>query len=173
MRRCAHSPGEVCLRYLWFFLKLSNFTNYLKIGYLADNLFTLSEIAVFLPSLNWVCLTNKTVDKQYFLAYLLLFSFQGTLTPHRRNASAFDGVLLTVSAWSSFNNHAALRALPLKSFALLIIRRSLCLLLLLFWRVVGLSGLEPPTSRLSGGRSNRLSYKPILVLAQFLSLWWR
>ena len=33
--------------------------------------------------------------------------------------------------------------------------------------MVGLSGLEPPTSRLSGGRSNRLSYKPILVLAQF------
>ena len=29
-----------------------------------------------------------------------------------------------------------------------------------FW-VMGLSGLEPPTSRLSGVRSNRLSYKPI------------
>ena len=29
--------------------------------------------------------------------------------------------------------------------------------------LVGLSGLEPPTSRLSGGRSNRLSYKPMLV----------
>ena len=28
-------------------------------------------------------------------------------------------------------------------------------------RLVGLSGLEPPTSRLSGVRSNRLSYKPI------------
>ena len=27
-------------------------------------------------------------------------------------------------------------------------------------RKVGLSGLEPPTSRLSGVRSNRLSYKP-------------
>ena len=27
---------------------------------------------------------------------------------------------------------------------------------------VGLSGLEPPTSRLSGVRSNRLSYKPLL-----------
>ena len=29
-------------------------------------------------------------------------------------------------------------------------------------KMVGLSGLEPPTSRLSGVRSNRLSYKPIL-----------
>ena len=29
--------------------------------------------------------------------------------------------------------------------------------------LVGLSGLEPPTSRLSGVRSNRLSYKPRLV----------
>ena len=28
--------------------------------------------------------------------------------------------------------------------------------------MVGLSGLEPPTSRLSGVRSNRLSYKPML-----------
>ncbi len=27
--------------------------------------------------------------------------------------------------------------------------------------VLGLSGLEPPTSRLSGVRSNRLSYKPL------------
>ena len=27
--------------------------------------------------------------------------------------------------------------------------------------MVGTSGLEPPTSRLSGGRSNRLSYEPI------------
>ena len=30
-----------------------------------------------------------------------------------------------------------------------------------FRKVVGSSGLEPPTSRLSGARSNRLSYEPI------------
>ena len=29
------------------------------------------------------------------------------------------------------------------------------------WPLVGLSGLGPPTSRLSGVRSNRLSYKPM------------
>ena len=30
----------------------------------------------------------------------------------------------------------------------------------LFYSLVGSSGLEPPTSRLSGVRSNRLSYEP-------------
>ena len=34
-----------------------------------------------------------------------------------------------------------------------------------FRKVVGSSGLEPPTSRLSGARSNRLSYEPIYILA--------
>ena len=32
---------------------------------------------------------------------------------------------------------------------------------------LGLSGLEPPTSRLSGVRSNRLSYKPICPAFRF------
>ena len=32
-------------------------------------------------------------------------------------------------------------------------------------KLVGLSGLEPPTSPLSGVRSNQLSYKPISLLA--------
>ena len=31
---------------------------------------------------------------------------------------------------------------------------------------MGLSGLEPPTSRLSGVRSNRLSYKPFFIIRQ-------
>ena len=51
-----------------------------------------------------------------------------------------------------------------------------------FSLLVGLSGLEPPTSRLSGVRSNRLSYKPIFpafdssLSSLFLYLfgtWWR
>ena len=29
--------------------------------------------------------------------------------------------------------------------------------------LMGLSGLEPPTSRLSGVRSNRLSYRPVIL----------
>ena len=33
---------------------------------------------------------------------------------------------------------------------------------------MGLSGLEPPTSRLSGVRSNRLSYKPALINKEVL-----
>ena len=36
--------------------------------------------------------------------------------------------------------------------------------------VVGSSGLEPPTSRLSGVRSNQLSYEPILSFFGFLHL---
>ena len=33
--------------------------------------------------------------------------------------------------------------------------------------LMGLSGLEPPTSRLSGVRSNQLSYKPIFEIFRF------
>ena len=34
--------------------------------------------------------------------------------------------------------------------------------------MVGLGGLEPPTSRLSGVRSNQLSYKPILSIDYYI-----
>ena len=39
-----------------------------------------------------------------------------------------------------------------------------------FAKLVGLSGLEPPTSRLSGVRSNRLSYKPINLASTYLPI---
>ena len=39
-----------------------------------------------------------------------------------------------------------------------------------FRKVVGSSGLEPPTSRLSGARSNHLSYEPIMVEIKRLEL---
>ena len=38
-------------------------------------------------------------------------------------------------------------------------------LLSLILKDLGLSGLEPPTSRLSGVRSNQLSYKPIFFFS--------
>ena len=40
--------------------------------------------------------------------------------------------------------------------------------------LVGSSGLEPPTSRLSGVRSNHLSYEPTFKMNFFiLKKWWR
>ena len=38
------------------------------------------------------------------------------------------------------------------------------------WKLVGSSGLEPPTSRLSGARSNHLSYEPIKLFRCISSL---
>ena len=40
---------------------------------------------------------------------------------------------------------------------------------MLYTYPMGLSGLEPPTSRLSGVRSNQLSYKPIQFGSHLLS----
>ena len=44
---------------------------------------------------------------------------------------------------------------------------SLSLTAYMKYKPMGLSGLEPPTSRLSGVRSNQLSYKPILKSSDF------
>ena len=44
---------------------------------------------------------------------------------------------------------------------------SLSLTAYMKYKPMGLSGLEPPTSRLSGVRSNQLSYKPILKSFDF------
>ena len=72
--------------------------------------------------------------------YFTLFSFQGPPAPHDLSCRP--------------------RNLPLPV-------RTACFfsLLLLLTVVVGSSGLEPPTLRLSGARSNHLSYEPIVVWA--------
>ena len=44
---------------------------------------------------------------------------------------------------------------------------SLSLTAYMKYKPMGLSGLEPPTSRLSGVRSNQLSYKPIFEILRF------
>ena len=38
--------------------------------------------------------------------------------------------------------------------------------------LVGSSGIEPPTLRLSGARSNHLSYEPICIMFNLLQLKW-
>ena len=43
---------------------------------------------------------------------------------------------------------------------------------ILIFKSVGLSGLEPPTSRLSGVRSNQLSYKPLALKNMFFVSAW-
>ena len=75
---------------------------------------------------------------------------------------------LVVLRFSSNNSHSSSMFQSLAWFSHLSPRRSLFSGSepRLFY-MVGLSGLEPPTSRLSGVRSNRLSYKPILVLARY------
>ena len=42
----------------------------------------------------------------------------------------------------------------------------------LSWELVGLDGLEPSTSRLSGARSNHLSYRPVSFSPPGLHLSW-
>ena len=77
--------------------------------------------------------------------------------------------LFSAFALTSDSDLFALRAffLNCKDWTKNIINYSLFTILYSFL-LVGLSGLEPPTSRLSGGRSNRLSYKPIFTNSQFV-----
>ena len=82
-----------------------------------------------------------------FASLSSLFSFQGTLeriNPPDRFRS--HGGL-------KFESHSAFQLMCFSHFR----RRSLARSL------VGSSGFEPPTSRLSGARSNQLSYEPALV----------
>ena len=65
------------------------------------------------------------------------------------------------------------------AFAFVIVQFSRCRIREIIPLMVGLRGLEPPTSRLSGVRSNHLSYKPILwswrqsFRSSSVRPWWR
>ena len=83
-----------------------------------------------------------------------LFSFQGT--PEFAKGKLGEIFLDSLRSSFRFAKPENSRPAPL-NFPLCCQSPSLLHLSVL----VGLSGLEPPTSRLSGVRSNRLSYKPI------------
>ena len=70
---------------------------------------------------------------------------------------------LAVLRFSSNNSHSSNMFNHLRDFHILVLAGRYFRAPNLGSSLVGLSGLEPPTSRLSGVRSNRLSYKPILV----------
>ena len=56
------------------------------------------------------------------------------------------------------------------AFAFVIVQFSRCRIREIIPLMVGLRGLEPPTSRLSGVRSNHLSYKPMFLIRSCESL---
>ena len=105
----------------------------------------------------------------------LLFSFQSAIlaTPSLENSNEFSQSILNskyclILCWDS--NHLLLKIISFGSVACPErYKRSVRYLYInhdewFFACLVGLSGLEPPTSRLSGVRSNQLSYKPIAGL---------
>ena len=75
-----------------------------------------------------------------------------------------DGEIRTLDPLLARQVLSQLSYTPMECFLLV---RAGCPADILFYvlvlRPMGLSGLEPPTSRLSGVRSNQLSYKPILI----------
>ena len=75
--------------------------------------------------------------------------------------------MMNVSWW---NIHPFVFTQSLFSFQGTVANNSTAFSMLTHKKVVGSSGLEPPTSRLSGARSNHLSYEPKLVEMRRLEL---
>ena len=142
-----HSPCALCSLTIFWNYAFSNLRSVLFPLSRIDNLF---EIVVFLPKT--FVLRIKTFEflyfsHQYFLCSIfkipdIAFAISSSFL---RNWPASDTSLLT---------------LPVKEAELI----GFLLPTFLFQKksMVGTSGLEPPTSRLSGVRSNHLSYAPML-----------
>ena len=92
-----------------------------------------------------------------------IFGFQGTDSFLWMFPSSGDGEIRTLDPLLARQVLSQLSYAPIPDGSLVwLFRKALFQVLFqVFSPPVGLSGLEPPTSRLSGVRSNRLSYKPI------------
>ena len=93
-----------------------------------------------------------------------IFGFQGTDSFLGMFPSSGDGEIRTLDPLLARQVLSQLSYAPIPDGSLVwLFRKSLFQVFFqVFSPPVGLSGLEPPTSRLSGVRSNRLSYKPSL-----------
>ena len=96
-----------------------------------------------------------------------IFGFQGTDSFLWMFPSSGDGEIRTLDPLLARQVLSQLSYAPIPDGSLVwLFRKSLFQVFFqVFSPPVGLSGLEPPTSRLSGVRSNRLSYKPGYDLA--------
>ena len=77
----------------------------------------------------------------------------------------FQYVVFKVHFFTGFKNLNPSGDNEIRTLDLLLARQALSQLS--YTPIMGLSGLEPPTSRLSGVRSNRLSYKPINLASTY------
>ena len=82
---------------------------------------------------------------------------------HKWTLNQADPRFRSESAIAFFSKNATVRSYP--AHPSLVKSTTACLFLQFKPKedLVGTSGLEPPTSRLSGVRSNQLSYKPFLI----------
>ena len=141
-----HSPYALCnLNLLFSYFALSFAISFYRFGCLFFYHPLVAKLQ-FLTFFSW---------KDQFLSFSIAFSISVRLL-----YSVFNDHLQSLNSFSSLAS-ATFHVFPCetKSFRLRmkLDRQSL------LCRVVGLDGLEPSTSRLSGARSNHLSYRP----------WWR
>ena len=140
-------PSARLSPYLLFLASLSNCLSFFVFG-----LFRFEKALLFLAlHLSWLLCLSASLPR--FGEIVLPYFLQKNLYNSSLYLSSFCSFLLFLALYSVFNEHES-RALPF-----FMLRSSLDSG---FLPVVGTSGLEPPTSRLSGARSNQLSYAPSL-----------